>query len=190
MMQSPEYLHSLFITGSKIGDLTIGETRQIGTVVLPSGLLVVCDPFIKSEPIAFEQKLAPGEYKVTAALLDAENKRPIATMLHIQEGTSVRFELALKPGQNRNEDTMFGFPSGAGTGAYMDLLATPTVFKDETFMAHAIGYDYENYASAVVDPVTKANIVVFQTGFGDGVYSSWWGFNENGEVVCLVTDLT
>ncbi|PRS67378.1 hypothetical protein C6347_14900 [Bacillus sp. NMTD17] len=29
---------------------------------------------------------------------------------------------------------------------------------------------------------------MFTTGFGDGMYPSFWGLDENGEPACLVTD--
>ncbi|WP_317615143.1 MULTISPECIES: DUF4241 domain-containing protein [Bacillus] len=32
------------------------------------------------------------------------------------------------------------------------------------------------------------DIAMFTTGFGDGMYPSFWGLDENGEPACLVTD--
>ena len=30
--------------------------------------------------------------------------------------------------------------------------------------------------------------MAFTSGYGDGSYGSYWGFDDNDEVVCLVTD--
>lgn len=34
----------------------------------------------------------------------------------------------------------------------------------------------------------KASIAMFSSGWGDESYPSFWGYDENGEVACLVTD--
>jgi hypothetical protein len=31
-------------------------------------------------------------------------------------------------------------------------------------------------------------VIVFQSGYGDGFYASYWGFDAEGQLVCLVTD--
>jgi hypothetical protein len=42
--------------------------------------------------------------------------------------------------------------------------------------------------SAVLDPGTGANIVTFPSGFGDGLYASYFGLGVDGTAACLVTD--
>lgn len=32
------------------------------------------------------------------------------------------------------------------------------------------------------------NIIAFSSGLGDGVYPSYFGYDENNEICCLVTD--
>ncbi len=32
------------------------------------------------------------------------------------------------------------------------------------------------------------NIITFSSGFGDGSYPSYWGYDEKDEICCLVTD--
>jgi len=34
----------------------------------------------------------------------------------------------------------------------------------------------------------KVDLAIFSTRFGDGVYPSFWGMDENGDETCLVTD--
>ncbi|MBL7241699.1 DUF4241 domain-containing protein [Bacillus altitudinis] len=34
----------------------------------------------------------------------------------------------------------------------------------------------------------KVDIAIFTTGFGDGMYPSFWGLDGNGKPTCLVTD--
>ena len=35
---------------------------------------------------------------------------------------------------------------------------------------------------------SKANCVAFMSGYGDGIYSSYWGLDANGAPLCLTTD--
>ncbi|MEK4184179.1 MULTISPECIES: DUF4241 domain-containing protein [Bacillus] len=34
----------------------------------------------------------------------------------------------------------------------------------------------------------KVDLAIFSTRFGDGVYPTFWGMDENGDETCLVTD--
>ena len=34
------------------------------------------------------------------------------------------------------------------------------------------------------DPATKANCVAFMSGYGDGIYSSYWGLDASGTPLC------
>jgi hypothetical protein len=48
--------------------------------------------------------------------------------------------------------------------------------------------DTWSWANTCLNLTTKANIICFSTGLGDGGYTSYFGFGANGNVVCLVTD--
>ncbi|MBW4580985.1 MAG: DUF4241 domain-containing protein [Tildeniella nuda ZEHNDER 1965/U140] len=47
------------------------------------------------------------------------------------------------------------------------------------------GFDWTNL---LVSSSTGANVITFRSGLGDGVYASYWGYDEADKVVCLVTD--
>ncbi len=56
-----------------------------------------------------------------------------------------------------------------------------------------IDRDWENEPShwgriTLVDPDTRANIIAFRSGIGDGRYASYFGLGADGSVTCLVTD--
>lgn len=36
--------------------------------------------------------------------------------------------------------------------------------------------------------VTGLNVMIFSSGYGDGFYASYWGFDDTGSPVALVTD--
>ncbi len=39
-----------------------------------------------------------------------------------------------------------------------------------------------------VDEATGANIIAFSSGWGDGCYASYWGYDADGKIACLITD--
>jgi len=83
----------------------------------------------------------------------------------------------------------------SGTGAFMDaqvaeFAAQNFDFYGNTLLEHlADVVDHDQYwTSLTVDPSSGADAVAFTSGYGDGIYGSYWGFDDNDEVVCLVTD--
>jgi hypothetical protein len=45
-----------------------------------------------------------------------------------------------------------------------------------------------DWANVVLNDVTGANVITFSSGWGDGGYSSYWGYDAKGNVAKLVTD--
>jgi hypothetical protein len=50
------------------------------------------------------------------------------------------------------------------------------------------GGEWRRWTSLCIDPASGANIVVFTSGVGDGVYGTYAGSDASGRVVALVTD--
>ncbi|MBW4474008.1 MAG: DUF4241 domain-containing protein [Stenomitos rutilans HA7619-LM2] len=45
-----------------------------------------------------------------------------------------------------------------------------------------------SWANMCLDNETQANVIAFSSGWGDGIYPTYFGFNESGEVVSVITD--
>jgi len=100
------------------------------------------------------------------------------------------------------EGEFFGYGVNTGTGCFMDAEAAIYLqaYEDKRYQEDNNFYFYEEFAEALEQNykhtwdwlVTrfhdKVDIAMFTTGFGDGMYPSFWGLNENGEPACLVTD--
>ncbi|WP_277949839.1 DUF4241 domain-containing protein [Priestia endophytica] len=44
------------------------------------------------------------------------------------------------------------------------------------------------WGNLILDEEHNLNALVFSSGYGDGFYASYWGIDEKGHVVSLVTD--
>lgn len=51
-----------------------------------------------------------------------------------------------------------------------------------------IQYSTADWANVSVNNATAANVIAFSTGWGDGAYRSYWGYDAKGNLVNLVTD--
>lgn len=185
------------------------STRQIGELVLTSGRLIACDPLTAPDTrYHFEKTIKPGRYPVVASVAEFRpggDTRFACVMLRISDGTPVRWEAALinEPGPDRSGDRS-AYGVDAGTGCFMDLdfariieALFPQADEFEEFCDLVIE-EMEKYSfgehpltAAFADmrsEDTEANMVAFSSGWGDGGYASYWGYDASGNLTCLVTD--
>lgn len=179
------------------------KLHTLGELVLPTGRIVACDPFLVSgEEEPFTRSVAPGRYPVLVNVASAEDDSRVAyAILRFADRPPVRWEMALLSEQEMEtlgESEFFGYGVDAGTGCFMDAAAAPLLGARATEENEYNGDFIEemektyvhtwSWGSFVLDPATGANVVAFSSGWGDGSYPSFWGFDESGAVACLVTD--
>ncbi|MBN2910860.1 DUF4241 domain-containing protein [Polycladomyces sp. WAk] len=196
---------NLFQDNVKI-DTHLGEGMtkniEVGKISLLSGQIVACDPFVSPGTEPFVNKVVPGEYPVVINIvhyLDDDDERIGAAMIKIKESKVVRWEMALKKGQDPNtleDGEVFGYPVDSGTGCFMDYETALRYKKisqenplfhefilEETKNNYA---DTRDWADIQIEP--SGNIITFSSGLGDGYYASYWGYDDENHICCLVTD--
>ncbi|MFD8635768.1 DUF4241 domain-containing protein [Streptomyces sp. NPDC059533] len=168
-----------------------------GSLWLPTGRVVACDPFVHiggGEPSAFTAQVEPGRYRVEVAMATltgpgepapapGEGHRRVAAArlvirdsraaarLVIRDTPAASRELALRGGQDPSglgEDEYFGYGVDAGTGCFYDAAADASFPDCEGDAGH--------------------DLVAFSSGWGDGSYPTWVGRDADGEITCFVTD--
>jgi hypothetical protein len=97
---------------------------------------------------------------------------------------------SLKPGE------IFGYAVDSGTGSFFDPEAS--AINDDLSDDLSQSWIEEGEANGKATPrgfgfrlvksVGAVNIVMFDSGWGDGVYASWFGFDAEGNVAALLTD--
>ncbi len=173
----------------------------VGDVDVPDGRLVACDPYIaQSEEASFEQTVRVGTHPLAGAwAVVGPDHRRVAALVLIPGGTPVvRWELALRPGQDPSDlrgDEYFGFGVDAGTA----FLGSPEaqrwvtrVFdEDEGMLEDPISEALEAARPAVLvfkAPGAGPRFAVSDSGWGDGTYPTWFGFDAAGEVSIVLVD--
>ncbi len=159
-------------------------------LVLATGAIAACDPLTTSRPLAFVRRVHPGRYPVELILQSSRGDVRVAlSRVRVAEGRPTRWELAVQQGQDPRTlapGERFGYGVDAGIGcfadpaglsAYLELRDRLAVLEDQG-PTWSVGVFEQDGGSAVL----------FSSGYGDGFYSSWWGVDDAGEPLVLVTD--
>ena len=155
----------------------------LGRLILPTGQLVACDPVTRLEEARpFERRVAPGTYAVRLGALEGDAAY-VAVL--VGEGAVVHWEAARFSGADED-----GFYVDASTAAFMDLAGVAALRRRPSPdpFTRLLDAGYRERPHAVVDLGGGGNLVAFGTGT-DGRFSSYWGLDERGAPVVLVTDL-
>lgn len=192
----PPYLSQLLADGTDVASengplqLTI---ETLGTLHLPSGQIVGCDA-IDPGNLPFARRVQPGDYPViiTGVRLQDGDEFIAAACLRFIDAPPVRWVNAYWKGQIGLVNRRPAYAVDSSIGAFMSLEAGEILadLDDLNELVYgAIEADPEK--SAAMLPVPGAdhlNAAIFSTGFGDGVYGSFWGLDANDQPVCLLTD--
>ncbi|GBE95529.1 DUF4241 domain-containing protein [Nostoc cycadae] len=191
----------------------IFNTYNIGELVLTSGRLVACDPLVNPDREPFKVTLTPGRYPVilSVAHLQKNNDRRVAyAMLCISQQTPVRWEMATTCDEYENlsllaEGEIFGYGVDSGTGCFMDADAaeiinesmysaysTKTRAEDLTYQIECeLQKNYSDtwaWANICVNSSTQANVIAFHSGWGDGTYPTYFGYDATNNIVNVITE--
>lgn len=178
------------------------EEQTLGLLNLPTGKIVANDPLCIFETKPFAKTVTPCTYPVVLYIQHIEDDRRVAfAEIRFTENLPFRFELALTEGQHAEklgEDEFYGYGVDSGTGGFMDKLTCDELVTliepvDDGMLpelekalndSYVYTYSTANYSL----PGHDHNLVVFSSGYGDGCYASYWGYDEIGNLCCLITD--
>ncbi|UDL87544.1 DUF4241 domain-containing protein [Mesorhizobium sp. PAMC28654] len=176
-----------------LGDAEMAErkitTTTIGELELPTGQIIACDPLITGlERPVFSRKVRPGRYPVT--LFEAQG-RVAAAVLRFGPGLPVRWELATFARDGSGVSAWkSGFIVDDAVASFMDTSIMTLISDPEEFDDYLADIAWSLDRFGMDNPVAgnPLNIVMFDTGWGDGTYTSWWGLDAAGEPLVLMTD--
>jgi hypothetical protein len=178
-------LAAVFVDGARFGDKQI-RIEHVASLHLPSGRVLACDPLVPIDERPFERAVAAGDYPVDVAVAQLPDQQRVAALrVTLAPGAPVRFEPAGDYGVD------------AGLGCFMDRDTFPLLdramrslpqdgnYYDDVLAAELRDRDWIEHHPERGRP---HNIVVAHSGWGDGIYSSYWGLDADGTAVWLVTD--
>ena len=198
-------LHAAFSSGRWLehGKPVTFSVVEAGVLQLTSGRVVAADPLVDPDAPAFDLQVPVGAYPVALAIARMENgdERIAYARLSFGDGAVRAWRMALLDGQSTaalGADEFFGYGVDAGTGCFMDRDAAERLarrFDEDEAASEALIEAMEancrstrSWATYRPSETHAANVVCFSSGWGDGSYPSFFGLDEAGRPVALVTD--
>ena len=200
-----------YFSEKQIGGVDI-DTLAIGNVHFPTGEVIVCDPMVElGDCIPYIQRVPIGTYPVTICVVPDEDygDRYVCVKVAISDEKPVRYDMGMTGHENLDEEieegAFFGFSVDAGMACVADVRAQEEyeaywrkrcekeddinsyddLFSDvleESYAAHPkYQRDAGDWANWTV-PGTDCNIPIFTSGWGDGYYPCYFGFDEKGDI--------
>ncbi len=171
------------------------ECRVIGDLKLPTGRIVACDPMVEPDLPPFAVTVPPGAWPVGVTIAHApDDQRIAAAWIRVSAAAPVRWVPAQRAGRPEREAPAYGVDSGTGGFVSAEGAAVfATQLDDESIEAFqsALEADYVPTRECAVVPIAGTdglNIAAFSSGLGDGAYTSFWGYDADDGLVCLLTD--
>lgn len=199
-----------YFSENKIGKMEV-DILDIGEVNLPTGEIIACDPLVElGEAKSYLQKTPVGKVPVKIAVALSENygDRYACVKVEFNKNKPVVYELAItgeeKGMDEAADDDFYGFGVDAGMGCvadkksqdeysiywnklkqkgadnpYDDLfeeLLSESFKKSPKYQRD--GGDWANFTI----PNSDLNILIFASGWGDGYYPCYFGYDEKGEL--------
>lgn len=200
-----------YFTEKKIGEMEV-DTLDIGKINLPTGEILACDPLVElGEAKTYLQKTPVGKFPVKICVVPSRDygDRYACVKVEFNKNKPVVYELAVtgneKEMDEAGEDEFYGFGVDAGMGCVADKKSQEEYTKywkkleeegnadnpyddifeellEESFKKFPkYQRDCGDWANFII-PDTDLNIPVFASGWGDGYYPCYFGYDEKGEL--------
>lgn len=189
---------------------------NLGDLAFPTGQIIVRDPlvYLKSDAQPYFTSIPPGKYPLSILVMEVEEDhfRYVAFRLKVTAAPAVTHYEALIGHENLNEfeeGEYFGFNVDAGLATIVDeqTKAAYCAFEQQWLAAHPGGNIYDDYLAAEFKksyeehpqyqrpggdwinfaiPGTDLKIPMIQSGYGDGAYPVYFGYDAANEVCEII----
>jgi hypothetical protein len=182
------------------GSVVTMACQDVGSIALPTGRIVACDPFTEIHTRHFRRRVEPNCYGVFLAVADYRHDERVAAamILFAEELKPCHWEMAVEADAGPIPHT--GYVVDSGRGCFIDYSLARRLYRqaergrvdryqraiESQLIEH--GRPTWGWANIEVGTEPKTNIVAFTTGAGDGSYPSFFGLDDAGRPVCLITD--
>ncbi len=147
----------------------------------------------------------PEHYRVAFAKIKLQQETATHWILAVTDDMKIDDLLNLKDGE------YFGFPVDAGLGCFVDEKVNEAFLQkmDAFYKQHPDGNYYDDiladefnesckghefsrglgdWNNHIVYQASEQNVIMFASGWGDGYYPVYWGYNDKDEAVELTID--
>ncbi len=181
------------------------RVSELAKLKVTSGKIIAADPFVSTDQQPLALEVPKGEFPVNLAILQGTmgRGRIAFARVDITDRPVVRWEAAKPEDMKRDAENLeatWGLSIDSGVAAFFDQDAgratSEAVKADETFFdswlenGQNAGIKAKGAAGAfrLAIDIGPANVVAFDPGWGEGVYSVYAGIDANGNLAALLAD--
>lgn len=166
------------------------KSYEVGKINIESGKVTACDPVVIQDAGAFAQLFPKGKYPVEAAMTQG---RIAYCRIKFSNEPVKKWYAALMPGQDSidiTSDKIHCFGVDAGQAFFADEKAVRAFdYKNDDVWKDAfIDASEKSHYTAYMYDFGSHNLAVFATGYGDGCYACYIGYDSTGKVCRLLAD--
>lgn len=173
---------------------------DIGELNCETGRLIACDPIVMQDVRPFVQQFPVGRFPVQLSIATFKTEERVAfSRICFSDEPVVKWEFAIDSGKKQLPifgGTLYGYSVDGGIGIFIDAKANQAftalrradddvwerAFTNEMYKHDHGSWQYANYH------FQEHNVVSFTTGFGDGRYGTYVGYDKDGKICRLLTD--
>jgi hypothetical protein len=189
---------------------------DMGFLTFPTGKILVADPLVyldrDSKPYFLTTPMGAFPLKAAVVELEADHYRYAAVMVKFNDNLALDFISALTGDENFDdlkEDYFFGFNVDAGLATIVDIKTRDAysdfidawskdnpdgspyddLFAEEFSKSYEKNPEFQRKDGDWINfpiPNTDLSVPMFQTGFGDGSYPVYFGYDIDGNICQLV----
>ena len=200
---SPAIFETAFFQGTKAKVDTFllsFYSVDIGKLHVESGKVIACDPIVMHHAKPFSQIFPIGHFPVQLALARVNDDERVAfSRILLSDKAVFEWKFALQAGQKDvpiSGETLYGYGVDGGIGLFIDEAAN-TAFKalynkndniwQEAFSTKMNKHSFNTWQYSLFN-FQGHNLASFSTGFGDGTYGTYIGYDDQGQPCRLLTD--
>ena len=174
-------------------------THPIGDLKVSEGYIIACDPFLYNNDLPFTTKFPTGSFPVQLAVVQVgDDERVAFSRIKFSDEVPSSWIMAVCEDQDLSklkENEIYGYGVDAGTGAFLDTSAANEFLnfmteKDNNYevLISEMEKNYRDTWDWLLWEKNNINVAMFKTGWGDGFYATYIGYDNAGNICRLVSD--
>lgn len=188
------------IIDTEFGRMNI-EKIEAGKLKLVTGRVIATDPILLYDDECYSEHVKPGIYTVNIYVGKAEKrkKQTVAAEIKINDNEPVKWEMALLAGESAKafgHDEFMGYEVENGLGCFMDekvmemldVMSEEELKNYEDKVKDIVRNSDCSCADIIMDEKDGINIIVFASGWNEGTFPTYCGFDKDNKLSRFVTD--
>lgn len=172
---------------------------DIGKLNIANGQIIACDPFLFNDDKPFDTVFPTGHFPIELAIARINDDERIGfSRIKFSEKIPVRWIIAVTVDQDAtklSDEEIFGYGVDSGTGCFMDTSGAEKYSNylnqkedNYNFVIDEMEATYKHTRSWLLWDRDSFNVAMYSTGWGDGLYATYIGYDNENSICRLVSD--